>query len=83
MLALMDAGIECAGVLVSVSLARVGDELRLDPSPEEEVVAESGHGFVFGFKGKASEPDCVGIESVGSFDEEEVSSSFRWGDTHA
>ncbi len=53
-------------------MARVGDELRLDPSPEEEAVAGSGHGFVFSFKGKASEPDCVGIESVGSFDEDEV-----------
>ena len=54
-------------------MARVGEELRLDPTPEEEAVAESGHGFVFSFTGKASEPDCVGIESVGSFDEEEVS----------
>jgi len=72
-LALMDAGIECEGVLVAVSLARVGDELLLDPTPEEEASADSGHGFVFCFKGRASEPDCVGIETVGSFNEEEVS----------
>lgn len=75
MLALVDAGVECRGMVVGVAVAFVRGEMLLDPSPREEEEARSAHLFVFSFGVGVggTEGECVGVDSVGRFDEDEVS----------
>lgn len=74
MLALVDAGVACRGMLVAVAVAFVEGEMRLDPTPREEELAASKHVFAFSFGVGVGgvEGVCVGIDSVGQFDEDEV-----------
>lgn len=74
MLALVDAGVACRGMLVAVAVAFVEGEMRLDPTPKEEELASSKHVFAFSFGVGVGdvEGECVGVDSVGEFDEDEV-----------
>lgn len=84
MLALVDAGVQCRGMLVAVAVAILPapgasddddeQELRLDPSQEEEVESLSTHVFAFSFgQGVGgTEGTCVGVDSVGTFSEDQV-----------
>ncbi|GAA5995527.1 exosome complex component RRP46 [Rhodotorula paludigena] len=84
MLALVDAGVQCRGMLVAVAVAILPapgsdndddeQELRLDPSQEEEVESLSTHVFAFSFgQGVGgTEGTCVGVDSVGTFSEDQL-----------
>lgn len=77
MLALVDAGVACKGMLVAVAVAVVEGEMRLDPTPREEELATSRFVFAFSFGVDVGgvEGECVGVDSVGQFEEDEVRSS--------
>jgi hypothetical protein len=79
MMALVDAGVQCRGMLVAVTVAFVPssegeEEVRLDPSPAEEDEATSAHVFAFSFGQGVGEAvgTCVGVDSVGLFSEDQV-----------
>lgn len=79
MLALVDAAVECRGMLLAAAVAFVraedgSEQLLLDPTPAEEARASSTHVFAFSFgQGVGGvEGECVGIDSVGSFSPEDV-----------
>ncbi|GAA6012832.1 hypothetical protein JCM10207_005378 [Rhodosporidiobolus poonsookiae] len=85
MMALVDAGVQCRGMVVAVAVAFVPfpspsaaggeeEEMRLDPSPAEEDDATSTHVFAFSFgQGVGGvEGTCVGVDSVGTFSEEQL-----------
>ena len=87
MLAIVDAGVQCRGMLVAVAVAYLprppppdakeeeGDEeMVLDPTPEEEELATSTHVFAFSFGVGVggTEGTCVGIDSTGTFSEDQV-----------
>lgn len=86
MLAIIDAGVESKGVLVAVAVAflQIGEgeggrtEMILDPTPAEEEKAKSNHLVCvsFGVEVGGEEGTCVGVDSVGRFDEEEVRFAF-------
>ncbi|GAA5968435.1 hypothetical protein JCM11641_007636 [Rhodosporidiobolus odoratus] len=74
-MALVDAGVQCRGMLVAVAVAYTEDEeMLLDPSPAEEQVASSVHVFAFSFgQGVGGvEGICVGLDSVGTFTEDQL-----------
>lgn len=83
-MALVDAGVQCRGMLVAVAIAFVPvqeggadeEEMRLDPTPKEEEEATSTHVFAFSFgQGVGgTEGTCVGVDSVGTFSEDQVRS---------
>lgn len=60
-------------VAVAVAFSTEGD-LLLDPNAKEEEEAKSVHLFAFSFGGGVGEKEgsCVGVESGGRFDEDEV-----------
>ena len=79
-LALVDAAVECRGMLLAVAVAFVkgadGKELLLlDPTPKEENDASSTHVFAFSFGVGVGGVDgeCVGVDSIGFFSPENVS----------
>ncbi|GAA6049937.1 hypothetical protein JCM3770_007058 [Rhodotorula araucariae] len=83
MMALVDGGVQTRGMLVAVAVAFVpldddddddDDEMRLDPTPQEELDAASTHVFAFSFgQGVGgAEGTCVGIDSVGTFSEDQL-----------
>lgn len=86
MMAFVDAGVQCRGMLVAVAVARLPrrtpsdtanedeEEMVLDPSPEEEDSATSTHVFAFSFGVGVggTEGTCVSIDSVGTFSEDQV-----------
>ncbi|GAA5868379.1 hypothetical protein JCM8547_002171 [Rhodosporidiobolus lusitaniae] len=84
MMALVDGGVQCRGMLVAVAVAFLpsssseGDEeeeeIRLDPSPAEEDEALSTHICVFSFgQGMGGqEGTCVGVDSLGRFTEDQL-----------
>ncbi|GAA5935179.1 hypothetical protein JCM10213_000669 [Rhodosporidiobolus nylandii] len=80
MMALVDAGVQCRGMLVAVAVAFVPtgedgeEEMRLDPTPAEEDEATSTHVFAFSFGQGVGGADgtCVGAESVGTFSEDQL-----------
>lgn len=82
MMALVDAGVQCRGMLVAVAIAFVpvqdgeadDEEMRLDPTPAEEEDATSTHVFAFSFgQGVGgTEGTCAGVDSVGTFSEDQV-----------
>ncbi|ORY88208.1 3' exoribonuclease family, domain 1-domain-containing protein [Leucosporidium creatinivorum] len=74
MLALVDAGVACKGMLVAVAVAFVEGELRLDPTQREEEMATSRHVFAFSFGVDVggTEGECVGVDSVGQFEVDEL-----------
>lgn len=74
MLALVDAGVACKGMLVAVAVAVVEREMRLDPTPREEELATARFVFAFSFGVDVGgvEGECVGVDSVGQFEEDEV-----------
>ncbi|GAA5873803.1 hypothetical protein JCM3774_000687 [Rhodotorula dairenensis] len=87
MMAFVDAGVQCRGMLVAVAVAFLprhrpntrhenedGEEMVLDPSPEEEDNATSTHVFAFSFGVGVGETEgtCVSIDSVGTFSEDQL-----------
>ncbi|KAM0786932.1 hypothetical protein ACM66B_002354 [Microbotryomycetes sp. NB124-2] len=87
MLALVDSGVSSRGMLVAVAVAFVPStrasggqddndetEMLLDPTPQEESSATSSHLFAFSFGVGVGgvEGECVGVESLGQFDEDEL-----------
>jgi exosome complex component RRP46 len=87
MLAFVDAGVQCRGMLVAVAVAFLPrppppdakeeegeEEMVLDPTPEEEERATSTHVFAFSFGVGVggTEGTCVGIDSTGTFSEDQV-----------
>ncbi|GAA6036339.1 hypothetical protein JCM8097_001674 [Rhodosporidiobolus ruineniae] len=87
MMALVDAGVQCRGMLVAVAVAFLPspssspsssneeeEELRVDPSPAEEEQATSTHifAFSFGVGVGGAQGTCVGVDSVGSFSEAQL-----------
>ncbi|KAK4702360.1 exosome complex component RRP46, partial [Phenoliferia sp. Uapishka_3] len=78
MLALVDAAVECRGLVLAAAVAFVeseGEEVMvLDPTPREEDEASSTHLFAFSFGVGVGgvEGDCVGVDSVGSFSPESL-----------
>ncbi|BGP42882.1 exosome non-catalytic core subunit rrp46 [Rhodotorula kratochvilovae] len=83
MLALVDGGVQTRGMLVAVAVAFLPspsaeddeeEEMRLDPTPQEELDAASTHVFAFSFgQGVGgTEGACVGVDSVGTFSEEQL-----------
>ncbi|BGP02875.1 Exosome non-catalytic core component involved in 3'-5' RNA processing and degradation [Rhodotorula toruloides ATCC 204091] len=82
MMALVDAGVQCRGMLVAVAVAFVpvqdgeadDEEMRLDPTSAEEEEATSTHVFAFSFgQGVGgTEGTCVGVDSVGTFSEDQL-----------
>lgn len=84
MLAFVDAGVQCRGMLVAVAVAFLPrpppcdeeeeEEMVLDPTPEEEEQATSTHVFAFSFGVGVggTEGTCVGIDSTGTFSEDQV-----------
>ncbi|KAL8280695.1 hypothetical protein RQP46_007018 [Phenoliferia psychrophenolica] len=79
MLALVDAAVECRGMLLAAAVAFVeGEDGRevvvLDPTPKEEELASSSHVFAFSFGVGVGgvEGECVGVDSVGSFSVEDL-----------
>ncbi|KAM0752111.1 hypothetical protein T439DRAFT_312234 [Meredithblackwellia eburnea MCA 4105] len=80
-LALVDAAIECKGMVFAAAVAFVPvegveeeEEMILDPTPEEEEEATSAHVFAFSFGVGVGGADgeCVGIDSLGSFSTDQV-----------
>ncbi|TNY23904.1 exosome non-catalytic core component [Rhodotorula diobovata] len=81
-MALVDGGVQLRGMLVAVAVAVVPvtvsdddeEELRLDPTPQEELASTSTHVFAFSFgQGVGgAEGTCVGVDSVGSFAEDQL-----------
>ncbi|GAA5907016.1 hypothetical protein JCM8208_004488 [Rhodotorula glutinis] len=86
MLSLVDAGVQTRGMLVAVAVAVVPlspsgeddddeeEELRLDPTQHEELASTSTHVYAFSF-GQAvggAEGTCVGVDSVGSFSQDQL-----------
>lgn len=84
MLALVDAAVECRGMILAAAVAFVqsegqeGEEMVLDPTPAEEDEASSTHVFAFSFGVGVGgvEGECVGVDSVGSFSPDSVSTLF-------
>ncbi|BGP27087.1 exosome complex component RRP46 [Rhodotorula toruloides] len=82
MMALVDAGVQSRGMLVAVAIAFVPvqdgavheEEMRLDPIPAEEEEATSTHVFAlsFGQGVGGTEGTCVGVDSVGTFSEDQL-----------
>ncbi|GAA5831990.1 hypothetical protein JCM11251_002775 [Rhodosporidiobolus azoricus] len=81
MMALVDAGVQCRGMLVAVAIALIpsstdeeDDEVLLDPTQAEEDEATSTHVFAFSFGRGVGETEgtCVGVESVGLFSEDQL-----------
>ncbi|GAA5886301.1 hypothetical protein JCM6882_001596 [Rhodosporidiobolus microsporus] len=80
MMALVDAGVQCRGMLVAIAVALVPSaneeevEVLLDPTPAEEDEATSTHVFAFSFGRGVGETEgtCVGVESVGLFSEDQL-----------
>lgn len=86
LLAFVDAGVQCRGMLVAVAVAFLprppphdqeeeeGEEMVLDPTPEEEEQATSTHVFAFSFGVGVggTEGTCVSIDSTGTFSEDQV-----------
>ncbi|GAA5964307.1 hypothetical protein JCM8115_006063 [Rhodotorula mucilaginosa] len=87
MLAFVDAGVQCRGMLVAVAVAYLPrppppdakeeegeEEMVLDPTPEEEELATSTHVFAFSFGVGVggTEGTCVGIDSTGTFSEDQL-----------
>ncbi|GAA5966721.1 hypothetical protein JCM21900_004769 [Sporobolomyces salmonicolor] len=81
MMALVDAGVQCKGMVVAVAVAYFpasGDgeeqEMRLDPTPAEEEEAVSTHVFAFSFGVGVGgvEGACVGVDSLGTFSEDQL-----------
>ena len=92
MLALVDAAVECRGMLLAAAVAFVagedGEQMLLDPTPAEEDRASSTHVFAFSFGVGVGgvEGECVGVDSTGSFSPDDVRSDFislRAGDRGA
>lgn len=84
MLAFVDAGVQCRGMLVAVAVAFLPrppphdeeeeEEMVLDPTPEEEEQSTSTHVFAFSFGVGVggTEGTCVSIDSTGTFSEDQV-----------
>lgn len=79
MLSLLDAAVECKGLVLAVVVAFLEEfpgEGLLDPTPAEEAESNSAHLFAFSFGvgvgGVAG--TCVAVDSRGRFTEEEVRS---------
>ncbi|GAA5992160.1 hypothetical protein JCM10908_001796 [Rhodotorula pacifica] len=88
MMALVDAGVQCRGMLVAVAVAFLPsrtnasqtadeaeeEEMILDPSPAEEDQATSTHvfAFLFGVGVGGTEGTCVSIDAVGTFTEDQL-----------
>ncbi|GAA5877872.1 hypothetical protein JCM1840_002930 [Sporobolomyces johnsonii] len=81
MMALVDAGVQCKGMIVAVAVAYVvagrdgeEQEMRLDPTPAEEEEAVSTHVFAFSFGVGVGgvEGVCVGVDSLGTFSEDQL-----------